>query len=77
MTIPTIRSYRSEELIRIRKVAYSEGMATASEVVDALLANSKVQLLQLSAYYQYDLMLATLLTLCGMPEYFEKWSIEQ
>lgn len=67
----------TEELIRIRKVAYSEGMATASEVVDALLANSKVQLLQLSAYYQYDLMLATLLTLCGMPEYFEKWSIEQ
>ena len=48
----------TEELIRIRKVAYSEGMATASEVVDALLANSKVQLLQLSAYYQYDLMLA-------------------
>lgn len=67
----------TQELVRIRKAAYNEGMATASDVVDAQLANSKVQLLQLSAHYQYDLMLATLLTICGIPEYFEKWSMEQ
>ena len=67
----------TQELVRIRKAAYIEGLATTTEVIDAELADSKIKLLQLSAYYQYDIMLATLLSICGATEYFTQWSTEQ
>ncbi len=65
------------ELIRIRKAAYKEGMATTAEVIDAQTANAKAKLLLMAEYYRYDMMLATLLSLCGMPQHFEEWSNRQ
>ncbi len=47
----------SEELVRIRKKSFTEGMATSTEVIDAetMLANVKVA--RLAAYYEYDVAL--------------------
>lgn len=60
----------SEELVRIRKKSFAEGMATSTELIDAetMLANIKVA--QLAAYYEYDVTLMNLLSLCGTPEQF-------
>lgn len=60
----------SEELVRIRKKSFAEGMATSTEVIDAetMLANIKVA--QLATYYEYDVTLMNLLSLCGTPEQF-------
>ena len=60
----------SEELVRIRKKSFTEGMATSTEVIDAetMLANVKVA--RLAAYYEYDVALMNLLSLCGTPEQF-------
>ena len=43
-------------------------MATSTEVIDAetMLANVKVA--RLAAYYEYDVALMNLLSLCGTPE---------
>lgn len=67
----------TDELIRIRKAAYKEGMATTTEVIDAQTANTKAKLLLMAEYYRYDIMLATLVSLCGMPQHFEEWSNQQ
>ena len=63
----------SEELVRIRKKSFAEGMATSTEVIDAetMLANVKVA--RLAAYYEYDVALMNLLAICGTPERFEKY----
>ena len=67
----------TDELIRIRKAAYKEGMATTTEVIDAQTANAKAKLMLMAEYYRYDMMLATLVSLCGIPQHFEKWSNQQ
>ena len=67
----------TDELIRIRKAAYKEGMATTTEVIDAQTANAKAKLMLMAEYYRYDVMLATLVSLCGIPQHFEKWSNQQ
>ena len=64
----------TDELVRIRNSAYSEGLATTTDVVDAQTSATKTKLLLLAAYYHYDLALATLLSICGTPEYFEQWN---
>lgn len=64
----------TNELVRIRNSAYSEGLATTTDVVDAQTSATKTKLLLLAAYYHYDLALATLLSICGTPEYFEQWN---
>lgn len=64
----------SQELLRIRKKAYLEGMATSTEVVDAEVLLSKVQTASLLAYYQYDIALINLLSICGIPEAFVHYS---
>lgn len=63
----------SEELVRIRKKSFTEGMATSTEVIDAetMLANVKVA--RLAAYYEYDVALMNLLSLCGTPEQFANY----
>lgn len=63
----------SDELVRIRKKSFAEGMATSIEVIDAqtLLANVKVA--RLAAYYEYDVALINLLSLCGTPEQFANY----
>jgi len=67
----------TNELIRIRKAAYKEGMATTTEVIDAQTANAKAKLMLMAEYYRYDMMLATLVSLCGIPQQFEEWSTQQ
>mgnify|MGYP000151109823 CR=1 FL=1 len=60
----------SEELVRMRKKAFAEGMATSTEVVDAEALLSKTKVARLAAYYEYDVTLMNLLALCGIPEQF-------
>lgn len=57
----------SRELVRMRRKAFAEGMATSTEVVDAEVMLSKVRIAVLLAYYEYDVALANLLSLCGAP----------
>ena len=62
----------SEELLRIRRKSFDEGMATSTEVVDAEVMLSKVRIAMLLAYYQFDVSLASLCSVCGVPEMFWK-----
>jgi len=57
-----------EELLRMRRMAFAEGMATSAEVIDAENALSEAKLAQLAAYYAYDVALASLQALCGMTD---------
>ena len=41
----------SEELVRMRKKAFTEGMATSTEVIDAETMLAKVKVARLAAYY--------------------------
>lgn len=59
----------------MRRKAFAEGMATSTEVVDAEVMLSKVRIAVLLAYYEYDVALANLLSLCGAPERFERYSL--
>lgn len=60
----------SEEVYKIRKKAFAEGLATSQQVLDALNLLNKTKLLLLTTYYEYDIALAHLCCLCGIPEYF-------
>ena len=62
----------SEELLRIRRKSFEEGMATSAEVVDAEVMLSKVRIAMWLAYYQFDVSLASLCSVCGVPELFWK-----
>lgn len=62
----------SEELLRIRRKSFDEGMATSTEVVDAEVMLAKVRIAMLLAYYQFDVSLASLCSVCGVPELFWK-----
>lgn len=59
-----------EELLRIRRKSFNEGMATSTEVVDAEVMLAKVRIAMLLAYYQFDVSLASLCSACGVPEMF-------
>ena len=59
----------------MRRKAFAEGMATSTEVVDAEVMLSKARIAVLLAYYEYDVALANLLSLCGAPERFERYSL--
>lgn len=61
----------SEEVYKIRKKAFTEGLATSQQVLDALNLLNKTKLLLFTTYYEYDIALANLCCLCGIPEYFE------
>lgn len=60
----------SQELLRMRRKEFAEGMATSTQVTDAQTMLSKVQIAYLLAYYQFDSALMNLLVLCGIPEEF-------
>lgn len=66
----------SEELVRMRKKAFAEGMATSTEVIDAETMLSKVKVARLAAYYEYDVALMNLLALCGTPEQFKGYELQ-
>lgn len=59
-----------EELLKVRTLAFKEGMATSVEVVDAETGLADARLARLAACYAYDVALIKLLALCGMPEQF-------
>ena len=61
----------AEEVYKIRKKAFTEGLATSQQVLDALNLLNKTKLLLLTTYFEYDIALANLCCLCGIPEYFE------
>ena len=62
----------SEELLRIHQKSFEEGMSTSTEVVDAEVMLSKVQIAMLLATYQFDVSLASLCSICGVPDLFWK-----
>ena len=62
----------SEELLRIRRKSFEEGMGTSTEVVDAEVMLSNIRLAMLLAHYQFDVSLASLCSVCGVPELFWK-----
>ena len=66
----------SKELVRIRKKSFTEGMATSTEVIDAEVMLSKVQIASLLSYYQYDVALINLLSTCGIPDSFYQYSLD-
>ena len=65
-----------EELVRVRVKSFKEGMATSTDVVDAEVLLAKVKLAFLLAFYQYDVALANLLSVCGIPESFDQYKQE-
>ena len=63
----------AQEVYRIRKKSFTEGLATSQQVLDALNLINKINLLLLTTYFEYDIALANLCCLCGIPEYFESF----
>lgn len=57
--------FLAEELLRVRHLAFAEGMATSVEVVDAALLLSEARIGHLVALYTINTSLATLLAICG------------
>lgn len=66
----------AEELVRIRRKSFAEGMATSTEVVDAETMLATARVARLAAYYEYDVTLMNLLALCGTPEQFGHYAVE-
>lgn len=60
----------SRQIVRDRQQSFLEGIATPTEVIDAELLLARVQVAMLTAFYQFDLGLANLLAVSGMPEAF-------
>lgn len=63
-----------EELVRIRKQSFMEGMATSTEVIDAETLLATIKVTQLAAYYEYDVALINLLSICGTPDDFKHYN---
>ncbi len=67
----------AQELLRVRKKAFSEGFAKSTDVVDATLYVSSIQLKQLKALSDYDIYLAKLLELCGESSTYHQYLVNQ
>ena len=63
----------AQEVYRIRKKSFSEGLCTSQQVLDALNLVNKTNLLLLTTYFEYDIALANLCCMCGIPEFFESF----
>ena len=63
----------AQEVYRIRKKSFREGLCTSQQVLDALNLVNKTNLLLLTTYFEYDIALANLCCLCGIPEFFESF----
>jgi outer membrane protein TolC len=70
--MPSLRSTcrLCQELVRMRRKQFLEGMATSTEVVDAETQQSAAEVALLTNLYQYDVTLAQLFALCGQPDAF-------
>lgn len=60
----------AEEFLRAKRNAFREGMATATDVVDATLNLSRAKLERVQTAYEFDLALARLLEASGMADAF-------
>ena len=56
----------NEELLRMRRLAFGEGMATMTELIDAENALATNRLARLTAQYACDVAWANLQALCGL-----------
>ena len=63
----------AEELLRSKRAAFSNGMATATDVVDAVLNLSRARLERVQTAYEFDLALARLLEASGMSGAFQQY----
>lgn len=63
----------AQEVYRIRKKSFIEGLSTSQQVLDALNLVNKTKILLLTSYFEYDIALANLCCLCGIPQYFESY----
>lgn len=63
----------AEELLRAKRNAFREGMATSTDVVDAMLNLSRARLERVQTAYEFDLALARLLEASGMAEAFSQY----
>lgn len=60
----------AQTYVESRDKAFHEGLSTSTELVDANLLLAKVKIERLQAVYNYDVILANLLQVCGTPEKF-------
>ena len=63
----------AEEFLRTKRSAFSEGVATATDVVDATLNLSRARLERVQTAYEFDTALARLLNVSGMSEAFLRY----
>jgi outer membrane protein TolC len=63
----------AEELLRAKRNAYREGMATTTDVVDAALNLSRARFSRVQTAYELDVALARLLEASGISELFSKY----
>ena len=63
----------AQENIRVRTLAFREGLATTLEVVDAQVQLSRTRIERAAAAYQFDVALAELLEASGQSERFDEY----
>ncbi len=63
----------AEEFLRAKSTAFREGMATATDVVDATLNLSRARLERVQTAYEFDIALARLLEASGMADSFAQY----
>ena len=63
----------SKEYLRARQKAFTQGMATSLDVVDAEIALSNSKMSAITAAYKFDMALLTMLTTAGMFDSFETY----
>ena len=63
----------AEEFLRAKRAAFSNGMATATDVVDAVLNLSRAKLERVQSAYEFDVALARLLEASGMSGAFRQY----
>ena len=65
----------AKEYLQVRQKAFSEGISTSTELVDARLVLAKVKIERLETIYNYDVALARLLQYAGMHNDFVKYQL--
>lgn len=65
----------AQAYLEVQMKAFAEGMATSSNVVDAHLNLNKARLERMAAAYSFDVSLAQLLALSGLPEKFGEYQM--
>lgn len=65
----------SEELVRVRQKAFTEGFATTTDVADANLYLASIKIKRLQAMLEIDINLAKLLETCGISETFLDYAL--